>query len=146
MTIPAHQSTSRRGSTLVEFAISAGLLLMMIFAVIEFQRLLLVYTAVANAARAGNRYAIVHGSTRTGIGDPPSGSGNTTAVETVVKNFASAGVLDTSRLNIAVTYPSGNSPGSMVTVKVWYPYDPFVGWFTMLRVNLVSTTAGIITY
>ena len=146
MTIPGHRSKSSRGSTLVEFSISALLLLTTVFAVIEFQRLLLVYTAVANAARAGNRYAIVHGSTRTGTGDPSSGPGNTTGVETVVKNFASAAVLDTSRINTTVTYPSGNSPGSMVTVKVWYPYDPFIGLFPMLRVNLVSTTAGIITY
>jgi hypothetical protein len=112
-------------------------------------RIVLVYTTVANAARVGARYAIVHGSYRTGSGATgPSGPGSTTQVETVVKNFASAGLLDTSRLTITVTYPDGtNGPGKAVKVAVTYPYDPFVRFFnSSLSVTLGSTSRGIITF
>ena len=43
----------------------AVLTVIMLLFVVEMGRMLLVYTTVANAARAGVRYAIVHGSTRT---------------------------------------------------------------------------------
>jgi Flp pilus assembly protein TadG len=122
--------------------------LIVILAVVEMGRMILVYTTVANAARAGARYAIVHGSTRTGAGiDGPSGPGNNpTQVVTVVTNFASAAPLNTSRLVVTVTYPSGsNNVGSPVSVTAVYPYDPFVSYLP-LRVRLGSTSQGIITF
>ena len=42
---------------------------------------------------------------------------------TVVKNFASAGLLNTNALVITVNYPNGsNLPGRLVSVSVIYPY------------------------
>ena len=137
----------RRGGTLVEFAFVAVQLFLVLFAALEFGRMVLVYTNVANAARVGARYAIVHGSTRTGSGvNGPSGPGQTVYIVNAVKDFARPGLLDTSRLAITVTYPDGNSnaPGSRVTVRVVYSYDPFT--ILPLRVPLGSTTEGIITF
>ena len=137
-----------RGSTLVEFSLCAFLLMTMSLAAIEFGRMLLVYTTVANASRVGARYAIVHGDTRTGTGaDGPSGPGNNPAqVVQVEKNFASAGLLDTSRLAINITYPDAlNTVGSHVNISVVYPYDPFTT-FLPLRVRLGSATQGIIVF
>ena len=137
------------GDSLLEFSLVAFMFVMILLAVVEMGRLVLVYTAVSNAAHVGTRYAIVHGSDRTGSGtDGPSGPGSTTAVETVVQNFASAGLLDTSRLTISVTYPDGsNAPGKNVSVTVTYPYDPIIGYFTpALSVTLGSTSQGIITF
>jgi Flp pilus assembly protein TadG len=147
------RSSARRGSAIIEFALITFLLMIIIFAGIEFDRMVLVYTAVANSAKAGVRYAIVHGSHRTGSGpDGPSGGLDPTQVVTVVQNFASAGILDTSLLNVSVTYPAstpptdpGNNTGSSVIVKVVYPYDPFVS-ILPLRVNLSSQAQGIIVY
>lgn len=137
----------RRGSALVEFSISALLLMMVILATVEIDRMFLVYTAIANSTRAGCRYAIVHGSRRFGSGvSGPSGPGNTTQIESVIKNFASAGLLNVNQLVITITYSPNNDPGSTVAVKVTYPYDPFVGWFPQLAANLGSTTRGVITY
>jgi len=51
-----------RGQALVEFALCTVLLLALIFAVVEFGRMMLCYTTIANGARIGARYAIVHGS------------------------------------------------------------------------------------
>ena len=84
------RASSRRGSTIVEFAVVAMLLLTVMFACFEFDRMLLTYTSLANAARAGARYAIVHGDTGgivSGPGDDPA------SVVTVVKNMAVMGML-----------------------------------------------------
>ena len=151
MKVASHQIRSRRGSALVEFSVSAFLLLMMMFSVVELQRMLFVYNTVADSARAGARYAIVHGLDAS----PAAGPTNTTPVSTVVTTFASASLLDTSRLSITVTYPNydattnpvANKPGDPVKVVVQYPYDPFVGWFApMLSVTLKTTSRGIIVY
>ncbi len=86
-----------RGQSAVEFSLAAFLLVMLLLGVVEVGRMVLVYTTVANAARAGMRYAIVHGSD-----SPP-----TTSVQTEVKNFLSAAPMNTAAtgLSISVTYP-----------------------------------------
>ena len=133
-----------RGSSLIEFALISFMFVMVLAGVVEMGRMVLVYNTIANAAREGTRYAIVHGADQT---VSPSGPGNVTAVQTVVKNFASAGLVDTSKLTITVAYPNGNTAGSLVSVKVTYPYDPFVNYFSsMLNQTLGSTSEGVITY
>ena len=138
---------SSRGASLVEFATVTVLLVLVLLASVEFGRMVLVSNAVANAARAGVRYAITHGSDRTGSGSTgPSGpSSNPTEIVTVVKNFASAGALDISKLDITVDYPdSSNSARNRVNVTVIYPYDPFS--VLPLHINLGTTSQGVITY
>ena len=137
------------GSALVEFSLIAFMFIILLLSVVEMGRMLLVYTTMANAARAGARYAIVHGGERTGTGvNGPSGPGNTAQVQTVVQNFASAGLLNTSNLTINVTYPNGlNTAGSAVSVTVTYPYDPLVIFFnSMLSTTMGSTSEGVITF
>jgi hypothetical protein len=65
---------------------------------------------------------------------------------TVVKNFASAGLLTTSRLVVTVTYPGGsNAPGQYVTVSAVYPYDPLTTYFSK-TLRLGSASQGIIAF
>ena len=141
-----------RGSSLLEFALISFMFVIVLAGVVEMGRMVLVYNTIANAAREGTRYAIVHGGTRSGPGatgvNGPSGPGNTTQVQTVVKNFASAGLVDTTALTITVSYPNGNNTaGSPVAVKVLYTYDPFVNFFSsILNTTLGSTSEGVITY
>ena len=134
------------GQTLVEFALVAFLTVILLLSVVEIGRIVLVYTTVANAARAGARYAFVHGATRTGSGvDGPSGpAGNPPEVVTVVRNFASAGLLAAGNLIITVNYPgASNAPGQPVSVTVIYPYDPLTTYFP-LQVRLGSMSQGVI--
>jgi hypothetical protein len=126
---------------------------MMLLVCIEFDRMLLVYSTLADSARAGARYAIVHGNSRSGTGvDGPSGptactDTPPTQIVTVIKNFASAGTLESSKLNVQVCYLDGtNTPGSRVTVWISYPYAPFVGYFSVLNLNFTTTTAGVIDF
>ena len=139
----------RRGQTLVEFSVVALLTVIMLLFVVEIGRMLLVYTTVANAARAGVRYAVVHGSTRTAGSTVDSAAGpgnNPTQVVTVVKNFASGGLLTTSRLLVNVTYPgASNAPGQYVVVSVVYPYDPLTTYFSK-TLRLGSASQGIIVF
>jgi Flp pilus assembly protein TadG len=136
------------GQGLVEFSVVTVLTVFLLLTVFECGRMVLVANTVASAARAGMRYACAHGSTRTGSGATgPSGpSSNPAQVLTVIKNFASAGLLNTSNLVISVTYPGGsNAPGQTVSVSVIYPYDKFVAYFPIAP-RLGSASQGVITF
>lgn len=142
--LPVSRLKRSDGSTLVEFSLTILVLLILVAGIIEMGRLVLAYTTVANSARAGARYAIVHG------GDLTSGASSSTdnsAVKTVVKNFAGAGTIQLADSNITVTYSPTNLAGSTVTVKVVYTYTPMLGYFSsLLNVRLGSTSQGVITY
>ena len=134
-----------RGQALIEFAVCSVLLLALIFAVVEFGRMMLVYTTIGNAARIGARYAIVHGS---------DNLASTTQITTAVNGFLKAGTITTSSATVTVGYPGkpdGTSsnctdPGCRVTVTVSYPYDPLVTYFPLGTITLTSSSQGIITW
>ena len=142
------QVRKRRGQSLLEFSLVAVITMFTLLTFVEVSRMVLVSVSVANAALAGVRYACVHGSSRTGTGSTgPSGpSSNPPQVVSVVKNFASPGLLTTSNLLITVTYPGGsNTPGHAVIVKVVYPYDSFISYFRFTP-RLGSLSEGVISY
>jgi Flp pilus assembly protein TadG len=123
-----------RGANLIEFALVALLLCLLLLVFVDFGRMLLVYNSVANAARAGVRYAIVHGANRTGGGaDGTSDCTDHTEVDKVVKNFANSAPLYRTRLTVTVEYLDGcsNAVGSLVQVTADYPYDPLLGYFPL---------------
>jgi len=134
-----------RGQALVEFAVCSVLLVALIFAVVEFGRMMLVYTTIGNAARIGARYAIVHGS---------DNSASTTQITKAVNGFLKAGTITTSSATVTIGYPGkpdGTSsnctdPGCRVTVTVSYPYDPLVTYFPLGTITLTSSSQGIITW
>ncbi len=136
------------GQALVEFSIVIFMLSVLMLSTVEVSRLVMAYTTVANAVREGSRYAVVHGSTRTGSGvDGPSGPGaNPSQVVTVVRNFALTGSLNNSHLTITVVYPGGsNAPGQFVDVTAVYVYDPLTTYIP-LNMRLGSTTEGVIIF
>jgi Flp pilus assembly protein TadG len=153
--VPRRKCRACNGQTLVEFSVVALLTVIMLLFIVEIGRMLLVYTTVANAARAGVRYAIVHGNTRTTgtTVDNASGPASDPAqVLTVVKNFASAGLLTTSLLVVHVTYPdqpqpllAANAPGQYVTITVVYPYNPLITYFSK-TLRLGSQSQGVIVF
>jgi Flp pilus assembly protein TadG len=134
-----------QGNTQVEMALVGVLVFLLLFAGVEFGRMALVYTNVANAARVGARYAIVHGNTNEDAATT-NGPGDTAEIEAIVRDYTKGGLLDANRLNITVSYPDANlnTPGSHVTVRVTYPYDPFV--VLPLGITMGSQTTGVITH
>ena len=78
------------GQSLVEFSLVSFILFIVVLGLLEISRMVLVYAAVADAARAGVRYAIVHGSDRTagaGVNNAAGPGANPAQVLTVVKDF-----------------------------------------------------------
>jgi len=139
--------TGSRGASLVEFSLCVFLLIMVLMSIVEMGRLVLLYTTVANAARGAARYAIVHGSNRTGSGSTgPSGPGaNPPEVVLVARNFAT--ILNEAELIVTVGYPGGNNNvGSLVTVTVSYPFDPLLGYFSFGGLQLRNTSQGVIAF
>ena len=146
--------TGSSGSTLVEFAFVLVLLLATAFGGLEMDRMILAHTSLGNAARAGVRYASVHGK----YADGAINATTTDNIGQVVKNFAGMGTLDASRMTISETctngsgayinvcYQDGNDNlGSRVSVTVNYPYTPFTTFFPF-SVSLSSTAKGIIAF
>lgn len=126
---------SDRGATLVEFAIVATVFLTAMFSVIEFGRALWLHNALADAARRGARYAIVH---------PASDS---VGVKNVVIYGNAAGgpkplVSNLKAANVDVTYSGFGLTGGTATVKITnYQFEfviPIVN--TSIQMPSYSTT------
>lgn len=130
-----------RGQTLVEFALSIILVMILIIGSIEMIVMIYTYTVLADAAKEGVRYGIVHG---TGLGagncSGPGGGGVTCTdstganVTTAVRNFAALSFHDKSAMTVSPTYPDASSVApSRVRVTVSYVYQPLfgLGWPTV---------------
>jgi Flp pilus assembly protein TadG len=151
------KSSARRGGTMVEFVLVALELFVVVFACLEFGRAILVYTSVANAARVGLRYAIVHGIDRS-AGSGVTGVASQADICNVVVDYTKGSLLNggllssrcgqTSGTRIQVVWPDNglNTAGSRVQVTVVYNYDPFFTAFPKLKIPLGTTAQGIITY
>ncbi|HEV2741124.1 MAG TPA: TadE/TadG family type IV pilus assembly protein [Candidatus Elarobacter sp.] len=136
---------SERGSALVEFAIASTVALTMIFGIVDFGRGLYTYHLVASAARAGSRYAIVHGSACTVTGCPATSND----IQTYVRGLAPG--IDPNSLTVATTWPGGclggntNGPGCTVTVTVTYPFKFIVALLPSFRMNMSSASTMVIS-
>jgi len=120
------------GQAQVEFALSIMVVLLTVF--FAWELLMAIYTAsvMADAAKEGVRYAIVHGSNSTLCSGPnvsspcaydPAGD----QVVNTVKDFAKASLHDISAITVTVTYPDGNNdPPSLIAVTVTYNYVPYI--------------------
>jgi hypothetical protein len=136
-----------RGQALVEFALVAPMIFVLILGAIEAGRFILFYEVLNNATREGARYAIVHGSEATcPSGPPPAGefnhcdpAGNNvkTAVADAALELAGVGdliVYDpvwTNRSTPANPKPGdastgSNARGEYVTVFLDFTYRPLL--------------------
>jgi Flp pilus assembly protein TadG len=126
--------TAEQGQALVEFALTAVFMMVLIISIIEMSMLLYTYSVVADAAKEGVRYAIVHGSHNSSPSGPtcPCSAIDGAAGTGVVKSYAQFSFHDTSPMTVTVTYPdTANPPANQspnrVRVTVSYPYQPFFG-------------------
>jgi Flp pilus assembly protein TadG len=135
MTGREQRRSGTRGQTLIETAFIGSLFFLLLFAGFEFSRMILVYTTVSNAARAGARAAIVNGSLSGGGAD----------IEGIVKAYAAAATLKRDNVAVVVAYSPNNQPGSKVTVTVSYPYDAFT-FVPVGAVTLSASSQGVVTF
>lgn len=100
-----------RGSTLVEFAIGITVFATAMFGVLEFGRALWVHNALADAARRGARYAVMHSG------------GDSAQVKNIVVYGNAAGtgtpmVNNLTTANVDVTYTNFGLNDGTVSVKI----------------------------
>ncbi len=121
------------GQALVEFVLSILFVVLLIFGIVEFTMFIYTYNVLADSAKEGVRYAVVHGTGNSNCSGPGGGgvtcpdSGNANVVM-AVKNYAQYSFHNTANMAITVNYLDGSSaPPTRVQVLVSYPYQPFFG-------------------
>jgi len=135
------------GQALVEFALVAPMLFVLILGTIEAGRFIFFYEVMNNATREGARYAIVHGADSTcPSGPPPAGYvNNCDPVGDNVKAAVADGALDLAGVGDLIVHdpvwtnrstPANPSPGDAsngsngrgeyVTVFLDFTYQPLI--------------------
>jgi Flp pilus assembly protein TadG len=138
-----------KGQAAVEFALTVVFLMLLIVGFVELIMMLHTYNVVADAAKEGVRYAIVHGAANTGGSGPtcPCAAIDGAAGTGVVKTYAQYSLHDTTAMTVTVSYNPGGNNGAkacnlspcLVRVAVSYPYQPFfgLGW-PIVNVNAAA--------
>jgi Flp pilus assembly protein TadG len=151
------RSTTRgsKGQAQVEFALTVVFIMLLILGSLEMIVLIYNYSVLADAAKEGVRYAVVHG---TGVGTAncsgPGGGGITCTdatganVVTAVTNYAAGAFQNTPALasGVSVTYQDASSVApNRVRVTVSYEYQALfgLGWPT---VTLNAAAQGRIVF
>jgi Flp pilus assembly protein TadG len=150
------------GSGLIDFAVTASVLMMVIFGILDCSRALYADHYVSEMARHATRYAMVRGSTwaatcsSSTIYSCNAGSGTTGSanVSNYVKSITPVGV-SISHLTVTTTWPGqtatgatasctvANSPGCIVTSHLSYNFNfvlPFLPKSTMVLTSTSSVT------
>ncbi|MDX6521174.1 MAG: hypothetical protein QOJ31_1730 [Gaiellales bacterium] len=124
------RKTNEHGQAVVEFAMILPVLLLILFAILQFGVVFNNYIQVTAAAREGARKAAV------------SRSLGTSAAETAATSSAKSAAPGLTAGSVSVTFP--NSPtfaqGSDVTVQVTYPYAISIIGLVVSSGNLSSST------
>lgn len=104
----------RKGAAVVEFAVVAPVLFLLIFGMIEFGRMVMVQQVLTNASREGARIAVLDGAT-------------TTDVTTAVQNYLAGASVSGATITVTPNPPSSAGYGEPVTVSVSVGFDQ-VSW------------------
>lgn len=143
---------SEEGAALVEFAISASILFVMLFGIIEFSMGLYAYNFLAYATKDAARYAMVRGSNCSVLA-------NCGVINTQVQNFINSegypglsGAVTTTTTWTCETIPDPtlqnakcNAPGDLVTVTATFPFTLSVPFMSQQSLTFTSTSAMIIS-
>jgi hypothetical protein len=137
------------GSVLIETSLALLLAIPLLFSAFEICMFTYTQSVLGDAARAGVRYAIVHGSDSSLCSGPGCSSDLTGAnVVTMVQNYAAQFISAPGGLTVTVSYPdSSAAPQARVGVTVTYKYSPFfqnTGFSTLIP--MYATGEGRIVY
>ena len=124
---------NRAGQAQIEFVLSILFALVVFVSIVEMILLMYTYTVLADAAKEGVRYAIVHGCSLAApncSGSCTPACADTTGANVTVyaRNYLGASLHDPAAMTVNVSYPDSSSlPTNRVRVTVSYPYQPFFG-------------------
>lgn len=137
---------SERGTAVVEFALIAPLLFLLVFGIIEFGRILNTYNELTQIAGQGARAAAVNrnpdGTTIAAasgtVKDVPCG-GQTYSIQCQLSNYYAK---NDALSNVSVCIPTSGLPaavGQPVTVRAKYVYNFITGLFGFAHITLTAT-------
>ena len=139
---------SQRGASLPETAIVMGIVLALLFGVVEFGRAMYTYAFVAQIAREGARWAIVRGAQCTQLDHCNAQSSD---VQAYVQNL-SEGATTPGSFIVTATWPScptgaaaKNSPGCTVAVNVKYTFNFVAPFVSKVAIPMSSTSQMVIS-
>src|SRR5215470_17364286 len=118
---------SRAGQAQVEFILTILFALVVVVSIVEMILLMYTYTVLADAAKEGVRYAIVHGCSLaaancSGTCTPACTDTTGANVTTYARNYLGASLHDPTAMTVNVSYPDSSSlPANRVRVTVSYP-------------------------
>ncbi|HXH96011.1 MAG TPA: TadE/TadG family type IV pilus assembly protein [Gaiellaceae bacterium] len=133
---------SERGTALVEFALVAPILFLLVFGIVEFGRVLNAYNDLTQLSGQGARAAAV---SRNPDGTPvgaTSGTidstcnGHTYSIQCQLSHYYAQ---TDSLSGVSVCIPAVAAPGQPVTVRTKYVYNFTVGLFGFAHITLSST-------
>jgi len=135
---------SERGTALVEFALVAPILLLLVFGIIEFGRVLNAYNDLTQLAGQGARAAAVsRNPDGTAVGavsgtvDDADCGGQTTSIQCQLANYYAK---QDSLSGVTVCIPSlPSSIGDHVTVQTSYQYHFLTGFFGFATITLTAS-------
>lgn len=147
------------GQGMVEFMLVISFLFVLFLSMLQIIMLMYAYTTLADSAKEGVRYAIVHGTGNTNCSGPGI-TGQVTCPDTsatgyinvknAVVNFAAVSFQHVTTNDVSVSYNPGgangadcNKPGCLVQVTVNHVYTPFFG-FRWPSVTLNAAAEGTI--
>ena len=146
-TFVAFKKSSKKrqaGQAAVEFAFVIIFLIVFLLSFIEITALVYTYSVLADSAKEGVRYGVVHGTLSTTCNGPGVAGvacdGGAAGVKAAVTTYARGSLNNTTGITVTPTYPDGTStPSSRVRVVVSYLYRPLfgLGWPTV-TVNAAS--------
>jgi len=122
---------SERSQSMVEFALVAPLLLVLIMGIIDFGLGFGSYVQLKNAAREGARYAVV-GNPAGSYPADCTGSMTTSVIGHVCIAVNDLNLADLQ--SVSVQYPSGQASGNSVVVTAHYRYQ------------LITPLGGLVTF
>jgi len=133
---------------MVEFAIAAPILFLMIFGIMEGGWLYYNQNQITDAAREGARYAAVHGTLAEDVSDADVSTYVVSASDVKTDIVSHLSIPDASNIVVTVTRPDGDMvPGHRVKVKVTLLYHPLIGYaFGSAAITLSSSSTSIIYY
>ena len=134
-----HRSRQRRGAAMVEFAVVAPVLLLLVFAQIVGGLGIFRYQEVAHLARDGARYASTHGGMyqQEGIDQRTGVPAVTSSAQLSSYLAGEAVLLDPSQLQVNVSW---TQPTTMPTYAVWNPNLTPPGYSNMQNYVMVTVT------
>ena len=124
---------SQEGQALVEFALVAPLLFLILFGIVQYGMAFKDSITLSDAVRTGARQATVSRNAP----DP--------IATTKASVIGAASDLDTSKLNVTVTAPPWQ-PGATVTVTATYPYSINLLGIVVASGDLKSSTTERVEY